>query len=893
MRRATIVAAVLAGLLLAAACGGGPEKPIGLVPVAKIVVSVSPSTTLLVGESAQASASLLDDKGAPLTDRQAQWTSLQPNVALVTPAGLISALQVGSATIRATSGAIASDVQVVVQIPVAVSIVLARDSATILLPNASVQFIPLVSDARGNAIVRPTIFWQSSAPLIASVDANGLVTGHAVGSTTIRASTDGKTASAVVTVRATVTATSPAIAGLSATLRPGATVTAMGTNFAPAAASNVVVVDGVPVTVTAATTTQLTFTLPTTGFACEPTRTVFVQVTATGSIGGGNGTLQVATQRSLAAGQSVIVTNPVEVRCNEIAQTGGRYMLSVYNASRAQVAEGSTGGVSLTVRGAAATTTAATTAVATTAVATTAAASQVARLPAGPGWSGRVSLIGSGAFDRAEELLREREVASVHARTLERSIEFVRRNAAPMRASAAERRRAPNLMSATANQIATVGTITQLKVPNLDATNFCLTSLPIGVRTVYVGQRAIVVEDTATTFRSQATLQGRMDDYLTRIGQEFDAVMWPILTANFGNPLAMDAQLSGTGKVIMVFTPRVNAMQQNRVSGFVVSCDFAPVATAPSSNLGEYFYAMVPTDSAAGFPVGRITRDSWLRSIRSTIIHEVKHVTAFGERISRQVELETMSFEEGTARIAEEIYARAIYGVLARRNVTYANSLYCDARPAVTSAPECAGRPYLMYRHFDPLYTFLRGPEPLSPLGRAFASDVSFYSSAWALLRWANDQYATSESQFLKDLTSSSSTGVANLEARTGRPWEEMLGEWSLALNLDDAAGFTPLSVRLTMPSWNFRDIWLGMCSDFGPCTDPNNTQQVFPLPNPTQPRPHAFGEFSEDVFGISGGSFSLFELSGTQAGRQLIEVKNFAGGDPPPTVRLAIVRVQ
>lgn len=844
--------------------------------MAKIVVSVTPATTLLVGESAQASASLLDDKGIPLLDRQPLWTSLQPSVAFVTPTGSISALQAGAATIRATSGTVTSDVQVTVQNPVAATIVLARDSATIVLPNASVQFIPLVSDSRGMAIVHPAIVWQSSAPLIASVDANGLVTGHAVGSATIRATTDGKTASAVIYVRATITATSPAIASLSGVLRPGGTVTATGTNFAPAVASNVVVVDGVPATVTAAAPTQITFTLPTSGFPCEPTHTVFVQVTANGAIGGGNGSLQVAVQRSLAPGQSLIVSNPAEIRCNEIAQTGGRYMLSVYNASKAPVSEANPASVSLTVRGA---------------TVATASVSQAVRLPSAR-WSGGVPLIGSSAFDRAEEFLREREAAAAHARILDRSLEFARRNAAPMREWLEGRSRTLSVMSATASPIATLGTITQLKVPNLDAANFCLTSVPIGARTVYVGAHSIVVEDTASTYQNQATLQGKMDDYFTRVGQEFDAVMWPILTASFGNPLAMDSTLSRTGKVIMVFSPRVNAMQQSRVAGFVVSCDFSPVALAPSSNLGEYFYAMVPTSSAAAFANAQ-TRDSWLRSIRSTIIHEVKHVTAFGERLSRQLELENMSFEEGMARMAEEIYARSVYGIPAKQNASYASTLFCDVRPARTDAPECTGRPYLMYRHFDPLYTFVNRPEQLSPLGRAFASDVSFYSSAWTVLRWATDNYAASESQFLKDFTTSASIGVANLEARTGRPWEEMLGEWSLALNLDDEPGFTPLNARLKMPSWNFRDVWLGMCSDFGPCANPNNTSQVFLLPNPAQPHAHPFGAFSDEVPGIAGGSFTLFDLSGTQPATQLIEVKNSAGGDPPPLVRIAIVRIQ
>jgi hypothetical protein len=476
---------------------------------------------------------------------------------------------------------------------------------------------------------------------------------------------------------------------------------------------------------------------------------------------------------------------------------------------------------------------------------------------------------------------------------LDQNTAFVNRNAAALRAWYAARRQSRRSLSASASAIGTLGAITPLKLPNLDAANFCVTNVPVSVRTAYVGQHAIIVEDTASTTSTGApTLAGQNDAYYAQVGVEFDAVMWPILTANFGNPLAMDAQLSGTGKVIMVFSPRINAMQQGHVIGFVVSCDFAPVAQAPSSNLGEYFYAIAPTSAAAGFANGE-TKDSWLRTIRSTIIHEVKHVTAFGERISRNLSLEDLSWEEGTARSAEEIYARGVYGIQARQNALYAGTLYCDVRAPLLAPPQCVGRPYLMYRHFDPLYSYLSAPEPLTPLGRAFPADISFYASSWAFLRWANDQYAAVESQFLKDFTVSPVAGAANLEARTGRPFEELLGLWSLALYLDDLAGFTPADAKLTMPSWNFRDIWLGMCSDFGPCTNPSNTQQIFTRPNPVQPRAHVFGVFSDDIVGLAGGSFTFFDLSGTAAGRQLLEVKAFAGGDPPASLRLAIVRIQ
>ena len=88
-------------------------------------------------------------------------------------------------------------------------------------------------------------------------------------------------------------------------LRPGGTFTVVGNNFAPTPAGNVVVVDGVPVTVNAATVNALSITLPD-DVSVRAVAPVFIQVTANGSIGGGASTLQVANPRTLAVGQSVV-----------------------------------------------------------------------------------------------------------------------------------------------------------------------------------------------------------------------------------------------------------------------------------------------------------------------------------------------------------------------------------------------------------------------------------------------------------------------------------------------------------------------------------------------------------------------------------------------------------
>lgn len=870
--------AASAGLLalLAAACHHA-DGPGDASAVTKVSVSI-PAPQILVGGVTQAVAILLDAQGDTVVDRAAVWSSLTPAVVSVTPAGVVTGLQAGIGTVRATSGLATGDAQVVVKNPSAGSVTLSRDAVTIAIPGGSTQLIATARDTSGRLIPNPTIAWASSAPLIASVNSTGLVTGLAVGSASVTATIDGQVATAAITVTLVPNSAAPLIVSVNPEpLRPGGTFTVVGNNFAPTPAGNTVVVDGVPVTVNAATVNAMSITLPQ-SFACAPSHPVFIQVTVGGLIGGGGSTLQVANARNLAVGQSVVITDPAQVRCNELENTGGRYAISVYNAYRSSVTQTANGAVALTVRGA----------VPASSSAAAAAVSPPVARPA-ERWSGALPAFTATDVGRSLRLQRQREADRTHARLLERNTRWIEANAAAIRANlSAARIQARSAISA---QVVTVGNITNVKIPNLDAANFCVTNTPIGVRTVYVGTHSIIVEDTTTVYAGGPTLAGQMDNYYQSLGQEFDNTMFPAEVANFGSPLVMDAQLGNLGKVVMVFSPRVNGSLEGSIIGFVVSCDLSPVSAAPSSNFGEYLYGAVPTSPASGyFDSG--TRDSWLRQMRPTVMHEVKHITAFAQRISRNLALEDLSWEEGMARNAEEIYARTFYGTQAKQNTGYAASVGCDVRYTVIPGP-CANRPLLMLRHFDALYTYLGSPELVSMLGRAYAQDFTFYASAWSMQRWANDLFASSESQFLKDWTLSPVTGVANFEARTGQSWEQSLGEWSLAMFVDDLPNFTPTNPHLRFLSWNLRDMWLGMCQDLGPCSDPNNPTQIYPANTPFNPRQVSYGNFSVNLTTLEGGAFAMFNLSGVQSAKQLIELRSPNGGDPPATVRIAIVRIQ
>ena len=70
-------------------------------------------------------------------------------------------------------------------------------------------------------------------------------------------------------------------------------------------------------------------------------------------------------------------------------------------------------------------------------------------------------------------------------------------------------------------------------------------------------------------------MKGQVDALLTRVGREFADVIFPILSTNFGNPLAMDAQLNNDGALSMLISDKVN---KTGATGFVSNADFLPTA---------------------------------------------------------------------------------------------------------------------------------------------------------------------------------------------------------------------------------------------------------------------------------------------------------------------------
>ncbi len=466
-------------------------------------------------------------------------------------------------------------------------------------------------------------------------------------------------------------------------------------------------------------------------------------------------------------------------------------------------------------------------------------------------------------------------------RILERNLELIERLGPPPRATAIETGSITAQLSGA--QIAVNDTLT-LKIPDIEG-NLCSIEATVRARVVFVGTHGVILEDVASP------LAGTIDATWQQLGQAFESVQWPILTNNFGDPLAYDAQTDANGKLFMLFSRVINDFDS--APGFVTSGNYYPAALCSSSNNAEIFFGVVPT--VAGDSYGNGTADNplnWLRTIRPLIIHEVKHLAAFSERFARNgpanPNFEDRWLEESSAVLAEELYARAVFGYAQNSNANFDATLYCERRPDPTVHPtQCWHKPFVMYIYYALLYQYLSTIESLTPLGESSEEDQSYYGSGWFLLRWAADHFASGgEAAFFRTLTQENVLrGMNNLEQRTGRGIVDLLSDFALAAALDDRPGVVNQQAVHTIPSWNTRDIFSRMNGEL---------PTIFPATFPLTPRPLAYGAFDVQIPALRAGTSAVFELSGTPAGAQLLHVSDaISGGAPAPALRLKIVRIE
>lgn len=624
-----------------------------------------------------------------------------------------------------------------------------------------------------------------------------------------------------------------------------------GLNFAPRAEDNVVRVAGARAEVLGpASETRLEVRVPEGGTgSCAPTGPVEVSVTVEGRTGTATHPLAPVPPLQLPAGSDTAMLEPPDVGCQNLPADEALYLVSAFNSAEAA---GFSAGFRIRGRPG------------EPSGASTPGASAPRRDRRDGGPTGAGSPKHAAGLDLPSRLLEGR---GREAEILRRGGELLGRLEEP------PVHRSPGPLPLGAAQPPAEGDLVQYRVPDLSRAEACTNFRAVTGRVVEVTAHAVVVEDTA------APLAGEMDETFRSLAAEYESVMDPIIREYFGDPAAYDHRLDGDGRFVMLFSPAVNDL--SGVLAFVWGGDFGSRSSCASSDEAEIFYGLVPIRHGSE-PEDLGTIGGWERVMRPTTIHEVKHIAAFAEhRAGGAARQEDSWLEEATAMVAEELYAREIFGYGPLENTTYEDGLACELNPGDAG---CGDAPLIMAAHFVFLRDYLSAVENRSPLGGGLAS----LGGGWWLLRWALDHAPTGEAQFLRAMTRETEVyGVENLEARAGRPFREMLAEWSLALGADDAPDLAePPRPEVTVPSWDVRSVFAGLHRD---------RPDAFPTPYPLDPRRQDYGDFLLSVSGLPGGSASLLELSAPATGsrQQLLQVLGADGGAPPEELGLSILRLR
>ena len=862
--------AILSLCLASASCGGGggdePRQPSAPTPtVGSVSLAPSAPAPIVAGGTLQVTATVLSTAGQPMSGQTVTFSTTTPNIVTVSASsGLVTSVgPAGPATIVGSVGSINGTLGVTVVAGAAASLTRTSPDPGAVSPGGtsgdSVRF--LVRDGFANPRPGEPVTFSVSAgggsvsPTSTQTDdlgraATRFTTGGSAGTNTLSAVVAGvpPTSFSVNTVAGSVVISSIGPAPMT----PGATVTIAGTGFNPTAGANTVTINGQTATVTSATATEIIISVPAT-LPCTPTHQANVQVNANGASAIRQQTLRVGSPRAIAVGGAAVLTSAADIACTELSPSSGQYVVNVLNTSTVP-----TGVTPFRFAGA-------------------------TSIPAGTTFSPRPFTLRQSA--RAPDF-RARHAARGTLPSTNASLHNVllEANRAILGRMKGRLQRTPRKLAEAGGRaglaaVPVVGETRSFRViqPStaVGASPTCATFQEITAKAVYVGTKGVIWEDIA------APLAGQMNSYFTALGQEFDAEMYTTVNTYFADPLTTDQFTDLDGRLSMVFTPAVPA----GLAGFVISCDFFARNTTDnqSSNTGEYFYARVPTVAGTGFTGN--TADSWLRTMRATIVHEVKHIASFGTRlVNGASSFEQSWLEEGMAMVSEEMWARDwVYaGSSWKGNMPYSSTLFCDVRP--TNA-NCPGAPFVMFDHYSTLYDYLDIPGATSLFGRVADGDFTFYAASWSFIRYNVDRYAGSEANYLRGITSSTLTGTANIAAQSAADLNQILGMWSLALYLDENSAMAG-NIDVRFPSWNTSDIFESMNRDFA-------GQGFFLKPHPLVPQ-IVPGDFAIDNAGINGGSFSPFALIGTTGSARTIGLSaGTAGGPAPASLRLVVARTQ
>jgi trimeric autotransporter adhesin len=167
-------------------------------PVAAIVVSPS-SSTLALNAQLPLQALVQDGSGSLVPDASVTWTVENPAIASVSPAGVVTALALGTTQVAASARGKSGVASITVQKTPVASVVV-RPNRVDAAIGSSTQLSASTLDASQNTLADRAVIWTTSNAAVATVNATGVVKAVAAGTATITATSEGKSDASAFTI---------------------------------------------------------------------------------------------------------------------------------------------------------------------------------------------------------------------------------------------------------------------------------------------------------------------------------------------------------------------------------------------------------------------------------------------------------------------------------------------------------------------------------------------------------------------------------------------------------------------------------------------------------------------------------------------------------------------
>jgi len=344
-----------------------------------------------------------------------------------------------------------------------------------------------------------------------------------------------------------------------------------------------------------------------------------------------------------------------------------------------------------------------------------------------------------------------------------------------------------------------VGDSILYRVGNAAGPDLCANFNTVRAVVKSLGRRATVVQDVT------APASGFTSDDFRDLAQEFDAVTFPTVSDWFGAP----SDINGDGRITILITPEINRLTPTGSLGFAGGFFYMHDLLArdvPSQNYRcaasneqeiVYLLAADPNGQVNG---NRFSVETARESARGTIAHEMQHMINQSVRQSRGVSaLEVTWLNEALSHFAEEAVGRASGG--------YGDMQQLDWNKILSDLDDFDS---FFRQNLLRLRLWMDRPDLSSPISSRAATELAPRGASWALLRFAIDQYGTSNPRaFTRALVAGPQVDVANLSARAGVPFDKLLPGFLVASYGEVASANIGAGFRFS--SWNLRNVMESM----------------------------------------------------------------------------------